>query len=118
MLQAIERYMKQAIVDKNPSVSSAALVSSLHLMKQSPDVVRRWVNEVQEATNADNIMVQFHALGLLYNIRKNDRLAVTKMVQKLSKSGLKSPYAVCYLIRIACKLMEEDDAGYIFIKNG
>lgn len=29
MLQAIERYMKQAIVDKVPSVSSSALVSSL-----------------------------------------------------------------------------------------
>lgn len=29
MLQAVERYMKQAIVDKVPSVSSSALVSSL-----------------------------------------------------------------------------------------
>ena len=29
MLQGIERYLKQAIVDKNPSVSSAALVSSI-----------------------------------------------------------------------------------------
>ena len=29
MLAGIERYLKQAIVDKNPSVSSAALVSSL-----------------------------------------------------------------------------------------
>jgi len=29
MLQSIERYMKQAIVDKNYAVSSAALVSSL-----------------------------------------------------------------------------------------
>ena len=29
MLQAIERYMKQAIVDRNPSVASAALVSAL-----------------------------------------------------------------------------------------
>lgn len=29
MLQAIDRYMKQAIVDKVPSVSSSALVSSL-----------------------------------------------------------------------------------------
>lgn len=34
MLQAIERYMKQAIVDKNSSVSSAALVSSLHFVFQ------------------------------------------------------------------------------------
>ena len=29
MLQSIERYMKQAIVDKVPGVSSAALVSAL-----------------------------------------------------------------------------------------
>lgn len=29
MLQGIERYLKQAIVDKNPAVSSAAIVSSL-----------------------------------------------------------------------------------------
>ena len=29
MLAGIERYLKQAIVDKNPSVSSAALVSAL-----------------------------------------------------------------------------------------
>ena len=50
--------MKQAIVDKMPSVSSAALVSSLHLMKQGPDVVKRWVNEVTETVNSDNVMVQ------------------------------------------------------------
>uniref|UniRef100_A0A914VS24 Clathrin/coatomer adaptor adaptin-like N-terminal domain-containing protein n=1 Tax=Plectus sambesii TaxID=2011161 RepID=A0A914VS24_9BILA len=111
MLQAIERYMKQAIVDKVPAVASAALVSSLHLMKRSPEVVRRWVNEVQEAVSSDNHMVQFHALGVLYHIRKTDRLAVNKLVQKFSKSGLKSPYAICYLIRLASKLIEEDDAG-------
>ena len=29
MMQAIERYMKQAIVARNPTVASAALVSSL-----------------------------------------------------------------------------------------
>lgn len=47
MLQAIERYMKQAIVDKNPAVSSAALVSALHLSATVPDLVRRWANEAQ-----------------------------------------------------------------------
>lgn len=47
MLQAIERYMKQAIVDKNPAVSSAALVSALHLSSSVPELVRRWVNEAQ-----------------------------------------------------------------------
>ncbi|CAJ0945500.1 unnamed protein product, partial [Mesorhabditis belari] len=109
MLQTIERYMKQAIVDRNGSVSSAALVSSNHMMRQSAEIVRRWANEVQEAVSSDNQMVQYHALGLLYKIRSNDRLAVNKLVQKFSKSGLRSPYAVCYLIRIATKLLEEDD---------
>lgn len=109
MLQTIERYMKQAIVDKNGAVASAALVSSKHLMKKSAEVVRRWANEVQEAVSSDNQMVQYHALGLLYHIRSNDRLAVNKLVQKFSKTGLRSPHAVCYLIRIAARLIEEDD---------
>ncbi|EEB14189.1 Coatomer subunit gamma-2, putative [Pediculus humanus corporis] len=110
MLQAIERYMKQAIVDKNTAVSSAALVSSLHLTKVAGDVIKRWVNEVQEALNSDKIMVQYHALGVLYHIRKTDRLAVTKLVAKLTKMLLRSPYAVCMLIRITCKLLEEEDS--------
>uniref|UniRef100_A0A2I3T3C9 Coatomer subunit gamma n=2 Tax=Pan TaxID=9596 RepID=A0A2I3T3C9_PANTR len=100
MLQAIERYMKQAIVDKVPSVSSSALVSSLHLLKCSFDVVKRWVNEAQEAASSDNIMVQYHALGLLYHVRKNDRLAVNKMISKVTRHGLKSPFAYCMMIRV------------------
>ena len=112
MLQAIERYMKQAIVDRSPAISSAALVSSLHmaLTGGANDVVKRWVNEAQEAVTSDSVMVQYHALGLLYHIRKSDRLAVTKLVSKLTRNSLKSPYAVCMLIRIACKLIEEEDA--------
>ncbi|VDO32470.1 unnamed protein product [Onchocerca flexuosa] len=111
MLQAIERYMKQAIVDKNSAVASAALVSSFHLLRKNPEVVRRWANEVQEAVSSDNNMVQFHALGLLYHIRSGDRLAVNKLVQKWSKSSLRSPFATCYLIRLAAKLIEEDEGG-------
>lgn len=55
MLQTIERYMKQAIVDKNPGISSAALVSSLHLCKSASatDIVKRSLNEIQEALNSD-----------------------------------------------------------------
>uniref|UniRef100_H2YIY9 Coatomer subunit gamma n=1 Tax=Ciona savignyi TaxID=51511 RepID=H2YIY9_CIOSA len=92
-------------------VSSAALVSSLHLTKQAFDVVKRWVNEVQESCSNDSIMVQYHALGLLYHLRKKDRLATSKMVTKFMKSGMKSPFAYCMLIRIASKLLEEDDSG-------
>jgi len=123
MLHAIERYMKQAIVDRVNSVSSAALVSSLKLMTTSPEIVKRWVNEAQEAVNSDNVMVQYHALGLLYTIRRADRLAVSKLVSRFTKSSLRSPFAVCLLIRIACKLIEGDPEGktsqeyYSFIES-
>jgi len=110
-LQGIERYMKQAIVDKVHPVASAALVSSLHLCKESKEVVKRWVNQVQESCQSENIMVQYHAVGLLYHLRKQDRLATNKMVSKFMSKGLKSPFALCMLIRIAAKLLEEEEAG-------
>ena len=92
-------------------------------MRKFPEVVRRWVNEVQEAVSSDNHMVQFHALGLLYHIRANDRLAVSKLLQKFSKSGLRSPLALCYLIRIAANLIESEEmesgdrAPFAFIES-
>ncbi|XP_043249063.1 coatomer subunit gamma [Colletes gigas] len=111
MLTAIERYMKQAIVDRSPAVSSAALVSSLHLTSVSADVTRRWANEAQEALYSANVMVQYHALGVLYQARKSDKHAVIKLVAKLMRTSPKSPYAACMLIRMACKLLEEVEEG-------
>jgi len=36
LLTQIERYLKQAIVDKNPVVASAALVSGIYLLQVRP----------------------------------------------------------------------------------
>ena len=71
--------------------------------------MKRWVNETQEAVSSDNLMVQYHAMGLLYHIRKRDRLAVTKMVTKQIRSSLRSPHGYCLLIRIACKMLENEE---------
>ena len=49
LLQQVERYFKQAIVDKAPVVASAALVSGLHMLKENADIVKRWSSEVQDA---------------------------------------------------------------------
>ena len=109
MLQGIERYFKQSLVDKNPAVASAALVSSLHLMKDNHEVVKRWVNEVTQALSTKyttNQMVQYHALGVLYHIKQKDRLAVAKLVSnQIKSSSLRSPYATCLLIRfVTCHI--------------
>ncbi|KAF6754279.1 coatomer subunit gamma [Ephemerocybe angulata] len=149
MAQGVERFFKAAIVDRNPAISTAALVSAYHLFPFAKDVVKRWVNEAQEAVNAkssssffgssssggggylgfgagsnqpsgpqaiqsSSYIAQYHALGLLYLIRQQDRMAVTKMIQQLGggKSGagttLKNPIALCMLIRYAAKVIEED----------
>lgn len=112
MLGAIERYVKQAIVDSSGQVSSAALVSTLHLFQSSPEsaaIVRRWITEVTEATASPNEMVQFHAIQLLYQIKSHDRLGVSKVVQQYSeRNSLKSPLAIALLIRYASKLLRDE----------
>ena len=52
MVQGLERYFKSAIVDRNPSVSCAALVSAYHLYFGAHDIVRRWGNEAIQAVNS------------------------------------------------------------------
>jgi len=122
--------MKTAIVDKNPSVSSAALVSSYHLLPIAKDVVRRWQSETQEAAASsksssgfslgfgssasqlpvnNSTMPQYHAIGLLYQMRMHDRMALVKMVQQFGAPGaVKSSAGLVMLIRLASQLAEED----------
>ncbi|XP_075501702.1 coatomer subunit gamma-like [Primulina tabacum] len=107
LLTQIERYLKQAIVDKNPVVASAALASGIHLLQTTPEIVKRWSNEVQEAVQSRAALVQFHALALLHQIRQNDRLAVSKLVTSLTKGTVRSPLAQCLLIRYTTQVIRE-----------
>mmetsp|Transcript_9952 Transcript_9952/g.15344 ORF Transcript_9952/g.15344 Transcript_9952/m.15344 type:complete len:962 (+) Transcript_9952:175-3060(+) len=118
MLGAIERYVKQAVVDSSGQVSSSALVSASHLFQNSPDcaaVVKKWLTETTEATQSPNEMVQFHAMQLLYQIKSHDRLGVSKLVTQFSqRNSLKSPLALVLLIRYTAKLLhDEADEGRI-----
>lgn len=129
-MRGIERLIKTAIVDKTPSVSSAALVSSYHLLPIARDVVRRWQSETQEAASSSkqssgflgfggssqshvisqsNFMTQYHAIGLLYQMRSHDRMSLVKMVQQFGAAGVvKSPAAIVLLVRLAAKLAADD----------
>ena len=54
-------------------------------------------------------MTQYHAIGLLYQMRSHDRMALVKMVQQYGAAGaVKSPAAVMMLVRLATKLAEDD----------
>ena len=114
MMQGIERFIKQAIVDKNTAVASAALVSAVHLFPLNRDVVRRWSNEAQEAITSKSAMAQYHALGLIYLMRQHDRMAIIKLVQGFARGSMRSPHAVVMLIRYASKIMDEEDGNRMF----
>ena len=125
MLGAIERYIKQAIVDSCPMVASSALVSAVHLLESSPDsaaIVRRWIGETQQAIKSPNSMVQFHGLQLMYLIKSHDRLGVSKLVSQFSqKNSIRSPMARVLLVRYASKLIRDEVTGgrvAISIRNG
>jgi coatomer protein complex subunit gamma len=122
MLGAIERYVKQAVVDSSGQVASSALVSASHLFKKSPEcaaVVKRWISETTEAAASNNDMVQFHAMQLLYQIKSHDRLGVSKLVQQYSeRNSLKSPLAIVLLIRYASKLLHDESAEGKSIQDG
>lgn len=109
IIQQVERYLKQEIVDRNPVVASSALVSGQQLIAHGKgESVRRWVNEITQALDHRSPMVQYHALALLYLIKQHDRLAVSKLVQNMTRQGVRSSMALVLLIRYVSRIIAED----------
>ncbi|KAI3649958.1 hypothetical protein MP228_005590 [Amoeboaphelidium protococcarum] len=135
----LERFLKQAVVDRDLTLVSGAIVSSIHLLSPSVlqssyvapnqqqdqqqqqqqqqrssmnagrDLVKRWTNEVQDALNKPSGLVQYHGLGLLYQLRSNDKIAILKIVQQLIRSGqVRSPQAWVMLIRYIGRVIEDE----------
>jgi len=100
MIGGIERFLKQAIVEKNTLIVSSTLVASQHIWTMASDVVKRFQREVQEALQSPSPTVQYHALTLLYQIKSHDRLAISKIVLSLVRSPPRGMMAICLLIRI------------------
>lgn len=130
-IHAAERLFKNCIVDSNQSISSAALVSSYHLLPVAKDVVKRWATEVQEAITANKVFPtspytqhkftgynktpnstfihQYHALSLIYQFRNNDKMSLIKMIQQLTeRKTLTNSLAQIQMIRFVEKLILDD----------
>lgn len=99
LLIQMERFIKNSVVDSNDTVSSAAMIAGLKLCKSHPDVVRRWVTVVQEKLQSKNVNIHYHAMLLLFEMKKNDPLALSKFFESMIQSNLKSPLAIVQLIR-------------------
>jgi len=110
LLAQIERYLKQAAVDKSAVVAAAVLSSAIHLVARgNAEVIRRWAPEVGEAAQSRHPMVQFHAIALLHALRAGDRLAVSKLVSQLTRQAPRAPLAQLLLVRYVARVIA--DAG-------
>ncbi len=109
MVTAVERFLKQAIVDREHNVASSAIVSAFHFWSDNRDNIKRWLAEIQQALNSASIksITQYHALGLLYLIKQDDRMALTKLVQQIHKSSA-NPLTVYLFLRIYAQLLVSD----------
>lgn len=134
-VSASERLFKNAIVEKNPILSSAALISSYNLLPIAKDVVKRFTNETLETLTSykqfplnqfqlheyygnattnlplTSYMYQYHALGLLYHLRNHDKMALMKLITSLSEgSSLKNSLSIIQLIRYINKILSDDES--------
>ena len=128
-----ERLLKSAVVSKNPSIASAAICTSLNLLPVSEATIKRFTNEAQEAIldlkqvprlkpelkkslvsselyPNSTFITQYHSLGLVYQLKKNDRMALLKLVRQLSDSNaLKNQLAKVELVKLVSDLVYRDN---------
>lgn len=125
-----ERLLKSAVVSRNPTISSAALTTSYHLLPISEPTIKRFANETQEAVvdlkpfpqqdvageyyPNSTFITQYHALGLLYQLKKSDKMALLKLVQQFSETNnLKNQLAKVQLVKLVGDLVQRDPQLFI-----
>jgi coatomer protein complex subunit gamma len=108
---SIDRFLRSGVVDRSPFVASAALLAGLRLVHKFPEGgVKKWVSEISEAMNVkeNSKFVNFHALALMNEVRKSDRLAYTKMLASLASASVsgRGEYVDILLMRSVCEFMK------------
>lgn len=108
MMGSIERFLKQAVVDKNPFIVSATLCAGQHITNRGGiQITKQWINQLQEALSNAAPMVEYQALALLYRVKQQDQLAVSKIATALCKNPPKGAMAQCLQIRIILSLLNQ-----------
>lgn len=112
LLQQVERYIKQSIVDRNPAVASAALVSAYKLAERgNMEIIKRWAPEITERVSSEHPAVQYHAICLLHALRQGDRLAVSKLVAGLQRAGIRAPLPSLLHVRYVADIIRDSQPG-------
>ncbi|ESL07784.1 coatomer gamma subunit [Trypanosoma rangeli SC58] len=111
---SMDRTIVEALTSQSSSVVCAAIVTGLHIAQVNPDMTRKWGTQLTEAIRSCG-NAQYAAIALLHKMRKNDRLSVTRLIDQAKSGVIRSPMALCLLIKICTELMREDFEGSLDI---
>lgn len=78
----VERYIKNAILDKNYAVASASLLAAIQLFAVNSESIKKLTTDVIAAMNnhKTSTTVNFHAQILLHEIKKSDKNSYVKIL--------------------------------------
>lgn len=113
-VQNIEKFLRQALIDKSNHVISTAVVAHMDLHSKkghSAEVAKKSVNELQDKLfNSNDGFIQYQALLILFEMKKKDNMASLKLLFQLTQKTLHSAIVKCQLIRLIKKSLFENTA--------
>jgi coatomer subunit gamma len=118
MMQGVERQIKQCLVDKEPVVQSAALLTCLHFNAINGEVVRRWTPEIASTISSQSApIVQYHGTLMMYALKQGDKMALVKLVKDTLASTLAHPLTTTLVIRVYAQLLGMGIAPFIDLRQ-
>ncbi|EKG06215.1 coatomer gamma subunit, putative [Trypanosoma cruzi] len=111
---SMDRTIVEALTSQSSNVVCAALVTGLHIAQVNPEMARKWGTQLTEVIRSCG-KAQYAAIALLHKMRKNDRLSVTRLIDQAKNGVIRSPMALCLVIKMCTELMREDFEGSLDI---
>nr|CCC95760.1 unnamed protein product [Trypanosoma congolense IL3000] len=109
---SMDRTIVESLTSQSSKVVSAALVVGLHIAQTHPEMARKWGTQLTEVLRS-NSNAQYLAIALLHSLRKNDRISVRRLIEQVRAGQIRSPLALCLLIKMCTELMLEDPDGSV-----
>lgn len=110
MYNSMDRTIVECMTSRNPNVVASALITGIHMSAAVPEMPRKWsvqlTQVMKEATKP-----QYAGIALLHKMRNNDRLSVGRLAEEAAVGRIRSPLAVCLVVKMCTELMREDLAG-------
>ncbi|KAM3147093.1 hypothetical protein pb186bvf_000809 [Paramecium bursaria] len=86
----LERFIHNALIDKNQLISSAALVVGIHIVNKYPNLVSKWQFEVVQNIDQKQENLNYHSLILFHEIKKTNLSQFIKIIILQIKKHLQS----------------------------